>query len=840
MVPVQYLVRPLPEALQGLADLAMDLRWHSDHEADELWRSIDTQLWDATGNPWLILIATSTRRLEALARDAGFIAELNRLTELRRSAMQRHGWFSTAAGSSSSPLIAYFSMEFGLSEALPIYSGGLGILAGDHLKTASDMDVALAGVGLLYQQGYFRQAIDGRGRQLEFYPFNDPAMLPVLPLRDEAGEWVRVELELPGRTLYLRGWEARVGRIPLYLLDSNDPLNSPGDRGITGELYGGGVEMRLQQEMVLGIGGWRLLQALDLAPPVCHLNEGHAAFAVLERARAWMQTSAQPFAVALNCTRAGNVFTTHTPVGAGFDRFPRELMAQYFEGYAEGLGLEMDELMQLGQVNAADRSEPFNMAVLAAHGSGGINGVSRLHGEVSRRLFQPLFPRWPQPEVPVGSVTNGVHLSSWDSAVAHSFWHAAEGPDWWHQPHPVIAEKLSRVSDEQLWTMRSESRMALIHAVRRRLRRQVAQRRAEPDRIDEIAQRLDPNALTLGFARRFTGYKRPNLLLHDPARLTRLLTARDRPVQLILAGKAHPNDEEGREMVQAWSQYLRRPEVQGHVVFIEDYDMSVAREMVQGVDLWVNTPRRPWEASGTSGMKVLVNGGLNFSELDGWWAEAWDPELGWALQNSQTPGIDAETDRSEADELYRLLETEVIPAFYERDARGIPLAWVSRMRTSMARLTTRFSSYRMVREYAEQYYLPGLQRYQRRIVNHCALGVELQQWQQRIATHWPGLRFGNVEVRREGDVYHIELQAYLGEMTMDEVCVELYADSVGALPGVRQALTPGEALSGALHGYLYRGSVPADRAPAAFTPRFVPMHPEALIPLEANQIHWRE
>lgn len=840
MIPAQYLVRPLPEALQELADLAVDLRWHSDHEADELWRRIDPELWDATGNPWLILTAISTRRLETLAGDAGFVAEMNRLAALRRDAMQRRGWFSDAAGTSASPLVAYFSMEFGLSEALPIYSGGLGILAGDCLKAASDMDVALAGVGLLYQQGYFRQAIDGRGRQLEFFPFNDPAMLPVLPLRDAASEWVRVEVELPGRTLYLRGWEARVGRVPLYLLDSNDPLNSPGDRGITGGLYGGGVEMRLQQEMVLGIGGWRLLQALGLEPPVCHLNEGHAAFAVLERARAWMQKSGQPFAVALSCTRAGNLFTTHTPVTTGFDRFPVELMEQYFYDYAEDLNLELNDLLSLGRVNAGDLAESFNMAVLAVHGSGGINGVSRLHGEVSRRLFQPLFPRWPEREVPIGSVTNGVHLPSWDSAVAHSFWQAAAGPEWWHQAQPVIEQRLGRVSDEQIWTMRSQSRLALIHAVRRRLRRQVAQRRAAPDRIDEIAQRLDPNALTMGFARRFTGYKRPNLLLFDPARLTRLLTARDRPVQLILAGKAHPNDEEGREMVQAWSQYLRRPEVQGHVVFIEDYDMSVAREMVQGVDLWVNTPRRPWEACGTSGMKILVNGGLNLSELDGWWAEAWDPELGWALRDGHEHGMDDQRDANEAEELYQLLEDEVIPAFYERDVRGIPLAWVSRMRKSMARLTTQFSTHRMVREYAGQYYLPGLQRYQRRIADGCALGIELQQWRQRIATHWPGLRFGNLDLTRDGALYRVELQGYLGELTRHDVCVELYADPAGPLSEVRQTLMPGEALSGAVHGYLYRGSVAADRSPAAFTPRFVPMHTEALTPLEANEILWRE
>ena len=426
----RYLPRSLPQPLQGLATLALDLRWSWHHGTDDLWRAVDFELWEATGNPWLILESVSDQRLSELAEDKKFLDAIRRQISAYEEHYNAKTWFSTQQDRLNGQ-IAYFSMEFGLSESLPIYSGGLGVLAGDCMKTASDLDVPMVGVGLLYQQGYFRQAINANGEQLEFYPFNDPTMLPVVPLRDDTGEWVRISIDLPGRALRLRAWQAQVGRRSLLLLDSNDLLNDPGDRGITSELYGGGTEMRLQQEIVLGIGGWRLLERLGLDCPVCHLNEGHAALAILERARGFMERTGQSFPVALRATRAGNLFTTHTPVAAGFDRFAPELFSSYFRDYAARLRVDITELLALGRGNRTDYNEPFNMAYLAVRGSGAINGVSKLHGSVSRHIFQPLFPHWPTPEVPVGHVTNGVHVPSWDSAAADALWTQACGKSRW-------------------------------------------------------------------------------------------------------------------------------------------------------------------------------------------------------------------------------------------------------------------------------------------------------------------------------------------------------------------------------------------------------------------------
>ncbi len=551
----RYLPRPLPESLQELTTLALDLRWSWHHGTDALWRTIDSELWEATANPWLVLETVSDARLEALARDRQFLDEMQRQLQMRAAHFGAETWFHKQAPSFSG-YVAYFSMEFGLCEALPIYSGGLGVLAGDHLKTACDLGVPVIGVGLLWQQGYFRQVLDARGEQIEFFPYNNPSMLPVTPLRDDSGEWVRVVVELPGRRVRLRAWFAQVGRRSLLLLDSNDPLNEPGDRGITGELYGGGQEMRLQQEIVLGIGGWRLLEMLKLDCPVCHLNEGHAAFAVLERARYFMEHTQLPFDVALCATRAGNLFTTHTPVEAGFDRFPPDLFVQYFRDYAERLGISMQHLLGLGGTNPSDAAEPFNMAYLAVRGARAVNAVSRLHGAVSRRIFQPLFPRWPEPEVPVDHVTNGVHVPSWDSAAADTLWTEACGKARWLGGLESVETNIRCLNDEALWSFRCEQRRRLVQHVRDRLTQQTDVRGATLEHVRECAGRLDSDVLTLGFARRFAEYKRPNLLLHDPDRLTRLLTDRDRPMQLIIAGKAHPHDAEGKRMIRQWSEYL--------------------------------------------------------------------------------------------------------------------------------------------------------------------------------------------------------------------------------------------------------------------------------------------
>ena len=832
-----YLPRAMPEPLAGLATLALDLRWSWNHGADALWRQVSPELWEATANPWLILETVSDQRLQTLAGDERFLEMLRQQLAAREAHFAEHAWFSQQIDGRFQGRIAYFSMEFGICESLPIYSGGLGVLAGDYLKTACDLDVPVIGVGLLYQQGYFRQALDAWGEQIEFYPYNDPTMLPVVPLRDDDGEWVRVALALPGRTLHLRTWRAQIGRRTLLLLDSNDPLNAPGDRAITSELYGGGSEMRLQQELVLGIGGWRLLEMLGIDCPVCHLNEGHAAFAILERARHYMRRRRVSFEEALWATRAGNLFTTHTPVEAGFDRFPPALFRLYFEEMAAELGVGLDTLLALGRASAGDDTSPFNMAYLAIRGSAAVNGVSQLHGQVSRQIFQPLFPRWPQAEVPVGHVTNGVHVPTWDSAAADTLWTDACGKARWLGTMETVEKDLRQVSDEQLWRFRTEGRHRLIDYLRQRLERQQRGRGVARAGSGQCADVLDPDALTLGFARRFAEYKRPNLLLRDPARLVRLLSDRDRPVQLVIAGKAHPRDQIGKAMVRQWQDFIEHNGMRQRVVFVEDYDLGVAEQLTQGVDVWINTPRRPWEASGTSGMKVLVNGGLNLSELDGWWAEAYAPEFGWALGDGLEHGEIDHWDGVEAEQLYQILEQEVVPAFYRRDERGLPQAWVDRMRESMGRLTARFSSNRMLREYTERYYLPLAEAYRQR--SEDVDGVQsLRDWHRRLHQHWQWLHFGNVSIRQEEGWHCFEVQVYLDDLDAESVQVELYAEGLDGAPPLRQTLRRGPALAGAANAYLYQGKVAADRPASDFTPRIVPAHGEARVPLECNLILW--
>jgi starch phosphorylase len=840
MQPNRYLPRPLPPPLEGLAQLALDLRGVRHHGTEALWQTIDTALWQSTGNPWLILESVSEKRLQALATDAVFVKKLKEQIKARTSYLRQRRWFDERFDAKALGVVAYFSMEFGLCEALPIYSGGLGILAGDHLKAVSDLGVPTVGVGLLYQQGYFRQSLDREGNQLALYPYNAPSMLPVMPLRDAEGQWLKVSVEFPGRTVYLRVWEAHVGHAVLFLLDTNDPMNSPADRTITSELYGGGEELRIQQEIALGIGGWRLVEALDRNAEVCHLNEGHAAFAVLERARSFMTQSQGAFSVALACTRAGNLFTTHTPVAAGFDRFPPALFAQYFEHYALTLGIALEDLLALGRSDPNNPYEPFNMAYLALRGSAAVNGVSHLHGEVSRRLFAPLFSRWPLAEVPVGHVTNGVHTPSWDSELADELWTESCGTKRWYGDLRDLERKLKVVSDERLWAFRNRSRAALIEAVRARAARAVAVRGTKAKAVAECARWLDPEVLTLGFARRFASYKRPNLLLQDPQRISALLTDGTCPLQIIVAGKAHPQDEVGKRMVREWFEFVQRPEIQGRALFLEDYDMSLASELVQGVDLWLNTPRRPWEASGTSGMKVLANGGLNLSELDGWWSEAYEPEVGWALGDGKEHGDDPAWDAEEGKALYRILEQDVIPAFYDRDEKGVPARWVARMRESMARLTPRFSSNRMVRAYTEQHYLPRATAYRRRIARGADLGKAITVWQETLAKCWRELRWGRLEVQEERDGYRFQVEVYLGQISPDAVRVELYAQPLGTEGAECHTMTRGAPLKGEGNGYGFSVRTASGRPASDYTPRIVPFHAEAVVPLEANHISWRD
>jgi starch phosphorylase len=828
------------EGFDSLAELALDMRSSWNHGADRLWRQLDPVLWELTHNPWVVLQTVARDHLQLTLKDQAFRAEVDELVKSRRQFAQAPCWFDKQAAKSDLSCVAYFSMEFMLSEALPIYSGGLGNVAGDQLKAASDLGVPVIGVGLLYQQGYFRQVIDKNGWQQTLFPYNDPGQLPITPLRQPNGEWLRLEIKLPGFSLWLRAWQVQVGRVKLYLLDSNDAANFPLYRGITSELYGGGPELRIKQEMVLGLGGWRLLRALGLQPEVCHLNEGHAAFVVLERARHFMENTGQPFAVALAATRAGNLFTTHTPVAAGFDRFSPDLMGVNFDRYAqETLHISMRDLLALGRENPNDSSEYFNMAYLAVRGCAAVNGVSRLHGVVSRGIFSPLFPRWPIDEVPVGHVTNGVHTPTWDSAEADDLWTKFAGKDRWMDETEKLERDIRRVTDSDLWKCRASARSSLIEHVRQRLPRELAVSGESQDEIDRAKHVFDPNALTIGFARRFASYKRPTLLLRDPDRLLRIASNPQRPVQFIIAGKAHPGDGYGLDMVHQWVQFVRRPDVRPHIVYLSDYDMLLAERLVQGVDVWINTPRRPWEASGTSGMKVLVNGGLNLSELDGWWAEAYAPEVGWALGDGMEHGDDPNVDAAEAGQLYDLLERQVVPEFYARDQTGIPTAWIARIRESMARLTPEFSANRAVRQYTQDYYLPSARANRARAAQNGAIAKSIADWQQKLKNKWGTLRFGAVNVESTTDNHAFEVQVYLGDLQEDDVRVELYANGINGGGAVREAMTRIRPLADASNSYIYGGQVPANRPATDYTARILPHRDDVDVPLEANQILWQ-
>ncbi len=821
--------------MDALKELALNLHWSWNHAADELWGALDPYLWEMTQNPWVILQTVSTKKTQALLATTKFQGLLASLVQHKHRFFSADAWFQKTHPGVGLSSIAYFSMEFMLTEALPIYSGGLGNVAGDQMKAASDLGVPVVGIGLLWGQGYFRQDFDADGRQRALYPVNDPGQLPIQPLRRPDGEWLRLQIQLPGAKIWLRCWEVCIGRAKLYLLDANDFANSAAYRGITSELYGGDPEMRLKQEIVLGIGGWRLLREIGLHPEVCHLNEGHAAFAVLERARYYMADHRVPFDVALATTRAGNLFTTHTAVPAGFDRFDPDLVGRYLGAYAKDeLAIPMKSLLAFGRKNAQDESEPFNMAYLALRGSCQVSGVSKLHGQVSREIFQPLFPRWPREEVPIGYVTNGIHVPTWDSVEADALWTQACGADRWRSNQPDAGE-VRKLTDIKLWEMRAAARKRMLAQVRGRYARQLAARGGPQTDVADI---FKEDVLTVGFARRFATYKRPDLLLHDPERLVRLLTDSQRPLQLVVAGKAHPEDVPGQALIKRWNDFIDRPEVRGRVVFLSDYDMQMAQELVQGMDLWINTPRRPWEACGTSGMKVLANGGLNVSELDGWWAEAYTPEVGWAMGDGKEHGADPGWDAAEAETLYILLEQQIVPEFYNRDQNGMPSRWLERVRESMARLTPQFSASRAIREYTNSHYLPAAAGYRKRAESEGKAGNSVLQWQNSVASQWNTLRFGNVSSETRDGQHRFQVQVIPGGLHADQLRVELYASETTTRgdPEIVNACKYSTEASGAL---LYSACCPAKRPVADYTARIVPSHANASVPLEASQILWQ-
>lgn len=826
------------EGVESLVELALNLRWSWNHTADNLWQQLDPALWKLTQNPWIILQSVSREELERHLADAGFRGKIEELMKLKEQETTSPAWFQQNHANAPLSSVAYFSMEFMISDALPIYSGGLGNVAGDQLKTASDLGLPVVAIGLLYSQGYFRQEIDQYGNQQPLFPYNDPGQLPITPLRLPNGEWLRIKISLPGHPIWLRTWQVQVGRVKLYLLDSNDAINLPVHRGITSELYGGGPELRIKQEIILGIGGWKLLNALNITPEVCHMNEGHAAFVVLERANYFMKENGVSFEEALTATRAGNLFTTHTAVAAGFDHFTPALMEQFLGDYARSeLKIDFDDLLALGREEPKNANESFNMAYLAIRGSGAVNGVSHLHGEVSRKLFQNLFPRWPAEEVPVGYVTNGVHMPCWDSVYADKIWTDACGKDRWKGNLENLDQQILEIPGEKLWKFRTESRKNLIGFIRNEFERQVSAS-GQPGMIEMAKEIFDPNTLTLGFARRFVPYKRPDLLLYDPERFIRILTNPEKPVQLVIAGKAPPFDESGKTLIRRWIQFIQQHNLYKHVIFLNDYDMMMGECLVQGVDVWINTPRRPWEASGTSGMKVLVNGGINLSELDGWWAEAYTPEVGWALGDLKEHNDDPAWDVAEANALYELLEQQVVPEFYTRNDNGIPERWVNKMRNSMAKLTPRFSANRTVREYTEQYYLPAAANYIKRTGEKGAVSRRIVNAKHAFSNKWGEINIRETQTEIVENGYLFRVSIFMNNIKSGEISVELFAEGINNGKPERITMEPESNFSDQ-EECMYHAKVISTRPARDYTVRIIPNYENISVPLEDNMILWQ-
>jgi starch phosphorylase len=824
----------IPERLGRLRELAMNVLWSWDEDVRSVFRRIDRDLWEQCGqDPVLMLARVSQGRLDFLVNDDSYLSLYDRVVRHVDGYLQERTYWDRRY--SSRPLVAYFSAEYGLAECLPIYSGGLGVLAGHHLKAASDLGVPLVGVGLLYQQGYFRQYLANDGWQQENYPTNDFYNMPLEPVLGPDGQPLKVQVHLAGELATVQVWKVVVGRLPLFLLDTNVSENTQNVQDVTDQLYGGNEETRIRQEIVLGIGGLRALDAMGMQPTVCHMNEGHSAFLSLERIRVLMRKHGLSFGEALQASRAGSVFTTHTPVPAGFDVFPRDLMARYFSTYIQELGVSLDDILALGR-RPQDTTGPFNMAAFAIRTSSHVNAVSQLHGDVSRRLMREYIPSVPEAEVPVGYVTNGAHTRSCVSRDMAQLFDRYLGTEWWSEPGLSDSwAGVDSIPDEEIWATHARRRERLVAFARRRLAQQVARRGGTARDIDHARGALSTRALTIGFARRFATYKRATLVLQDLDRLGRILRNPDRPVQIIFAGKAHPKDNEGKEVLKSIVQFCMREEFRTHAVVIEDYDLTIARYLVQGVDVWLNTPRRGMEASGTSGMKTLPNGGLNLSILDGWWCEGYSPETGWAIGRGEEYEDHAYQDSVESSALYDLLEKEIVPLFYSHGAEGMPRAWIQRMKASMKRLSPVFSTNRMVGEYADRYYLPTAESFERLSADGFARARALAAWKARVEAEWSRVGVEQMDVvdgrRHEvGETAPVTTIVRLGSLSPGEVAVEAYYGAVSASREIASAsivsLRHVEALGNGRHRY--SGDVPCSQSGMlGYTIRIRPHHADA-------------
>lgn len=836
--------------------------WCWEHEAIELLRRIDVDLWEEPEvyhNPVKLLNMVPQARLASLASDAGFLAQFDRVVKWFDEYMEGPEagttWFATSFPEHRDQTFAYLSAEYGINESFPIYSGGLGVLAGDHLKAASDLGLPLVAVGLLYQKGYFSQYLNNDGWQQEEYHINDFYSMPLNLCRDEEGQPIVVDVRYPGRTVYAWIWRLDVGRVRLYLLDTNiDENTSPADRDITDQLYGGNTETRIQQETLLGVGGVRALTALGIHPTCFHMNEGHSAFSAVERVRVEMKRCDCGFEEAVEIVKAGTVFTTHTPVPAGNDIFPVEMIDRYFSHYYAELGITRERFLGLGQEPRQPSTSPFGVTPLAIRLSAYSNGVSKLHGKVARDMWKTLFPGLPSDEVPVDSITNGVHVRSWISNDMAWLYSRYLGSDWMQRPADhTIWENVRRIPDEELWRTHGRRRERLVNFARKRLETQLRRRGATRREIETSQEALDPDTLTIGFARRFATYKRATLLLRDKERLTRLLTDKERPLQLIFAGKAHPADTPGKEYIRELVHFIKSSDqLRRHIVLIEDYDINVARYMTQGVDVWMNTPRRPLEASGTSGMKAALNGALNCSILDGWWDEAWndygDDDIGWAIGHGETyTDIEQDyEDEVESAALFNILEHEVIPTFYDTNHIGLPRRWIARMKASMAHLCADFNSSRQVRDYTERFYIPSADRWTSFQGEGHQVVHDLAEWKQRVSKEWGSVHPVNIQHDKVaelpvGESLGVRADIYLGKLKPEDVAVQAYHGRIASSGEIES----GEAIELQMVSqkddttYHYEGEVPArGTGQHGFAIRVMPKNEAFINPYEMGLVVW--
>jgi glycogen phosphorylase len=841
----------LPEPLTRLRELAYNLRWAWDHETITLFRRLDRDLWEATAhNPVLMLGMLNQERLNTICEDPSFMAHLNRVCQSFDTYMaSTNTWYQQEYGSQPKPTIAYFSMEFGITECLQNYSGGLGVLSGDHLKSASDLGIPLIGVGLLYQEGYFRQYLNADGYQQESYPINDYSNLPVTMQCDASGEPIKISVDLPGRKLYAVIWKVQVGRVPLYLLDSNIDDNAlEEDRNLTDRLYGGDRRTRIRQEILTGIGGIRALEALGLRPTVCHMNEGHSAFLALERIRQLMGDHDLTFQQAAQISAAGNVFTTHTPVPAGLERFGFDLMDEHFTDYFKDLSLNREQFLDLGREHMGDY-DLFSMAVLALRLSSGANGVAKLHGVVSRKMWDWIYPNVPQNEVPINAITNGIHVETWTSYEMESLLDRYLNPNWHDRiSDPATWADINLVPDSELWRTHARRRERLVAFARRRLRAHLQNRGAVQSEIHYADEVLNPDALTIGFARRFATYKRAALIFRDLERLKKLINDPERPVQIIFAGKAHPHDTAGKELIRQIVNVARQPEFRHALVFLEDYDMHVARYLVEGVDVWLNTPRRPKEASGTSGMKVIYNGGLNCSILDGWWAEGYSPDVGWAIGNGEEyPEFEWDhQDFIESEALYKILEEDIIPLFYERGRDALPRDWIAKMKNSMRTLAPYFTTRRMVEEYTVRYYMPCYQRVVAMTQGALKSGLAFAAWRSKLENQWSQIKVQSVTVPettvKVGSTMDVEAEVRLGQLTPSDVRVQLYYGQLapnGEIGAIGEAIDMQPVSGNGDGNYRFRARVSYETSGArGVSVRVLPYHELLPTPFLPGFITW--